>query len=531
MTVRQHLQTKSDWNSVDFSFTTPAEQISIFWPRKKRCGNGRTLLGWPLVVSVCVPQLSNQYFSFFFFKIISSLQSAFRRLPFCYSSLSPHQSQPRSQTSSPSPFSRHIFVSDEGRDLLSCLTVLAGLGVRSPSPFLLILLPPSLPVSLFGRVTPPHQCSDYKNPVCSFWESASLSGHSRWWGELIATLLRSHCLPSSFPVLLSCLSSFFFSPHFLTLPLSWLFSLLATHSLCPHITLLSMFPQWPPYFLTIIVLVLFWLIFMNSAVMSLTSHSTHDTLLPKKRVWFHPIRKQLQKLSPFDCSTVWNVVDLRAPPYDFPLTCFYLHVLACLSQEYELCLVWWHCSKRDQVSVRLQKRIRYQVVLHAALCSRFTFYLYRYSICSVYHLARQVNAFVFQRHFVHELVCSASSFLSSLLHCLGSSSRTKLSQNPPLHLLSSISPGVLCVWLYSHCCHCYGNRDSRDLHLCSVGLSLAAFKPENIYETNWQTRTSFFSPGVLHTKPAESHCIGSARSCLDELSWCKMAIKLSTAFN
>lgn len=149
------------------------------------------------------------------------------------------------------PLSLHLSVSDEGRDLLSCLTLWAGLRVCSPS-----LLPtPPLPVSLFGRATLPHQCSDYKSPVCSFWECASLSGHSHWWGELIATLLCSHCLPSSFPVLLS--SFFLLFPLIVSLRLYHSSFLCWQHTLGVFTLHSVQVPQWPFYFLTLFILVYF----------------------------------------------------------------------------------------------------------------------------------------------------------------------------------------------------------------------------------------------------------------------------------
>lgn len=78
----------------------------------------------------------------------------------------------------------------------------------------------------------------------------------------MATLLRSHCLPRSFPVFSSLV--FLLPLLFLLLIFSlWLFSLLATPSLCLHIALLSRFPQWPLSFLP---LFSFELIFMNFAV-------------------------------------------------------------------------------------------------------------------------------------------------------------------------------------------------------------------------------------------------------------------------
>lgn len=125
---------------------------------------------WFKCVCVCVRTITAQPQCFI---IISSFHSVFRPLPLCCSSFASCHLQPRSQTSSFSflPLSPYLSVSDEGRDLLSCLTVWAGLRVCSPSPLLVLLppsLPPSLPVSLFGRAAPPHQCSDYKNPVCSF---------------------------------------------------------------------------------------------------------------------------------------------------------------------------------------------------------------------------------------------------------------------------------------------------------------------------------------------------------------------------
>lgn len=73
---------------------------------------------------------------------------------------------------------------------------------------------------------------------------------------------RTHCHTATLSLLakfLSCfalLSFFLFFSHFLTLPLSWLFSLLATPSLCLHIALLSRFPQWPLSFLPLFFFIL-----------------------------------------------------------------------------------------------------------------------------------------------------------------------------------------------------------------------------------------------------------------------------------
>lgn len=89
-------------------------------------------------------------FSYFF-----KMSSKFTQFSGCYLSLLlsclPRHLEPRSQTFSSSLF-HHISVSDEGRDLLSCLTVWAGLRVCSPSPLL-----PTSPSSLFAS-QPVWQC-------------------------------------------------------------------------------------------------------------------------------------------------------------------------------------------------------------------------------------------------------------------------------------------------------------------------------------------------------------------------------------
>lgn len=85
--------------------------------------------------------------------------------------------QARRLTSSLSlPLSPYLCLSDEGRDLLGWLAVWVWL--KNPSQAVGLPIPPSthhlppfspsLPVCLFGSATPPHQCPDYKNPVCSF---------------------------------------------------------------------------------------------------------------------------------------------------------------------------------------------------------------------------------------------------------------------------------------------------------------------------------------------------------------------------
>lgn len=68
-----------------------------------------------------------------------------------------------------------------------------------------------------------------------------------------------------------------FFPHFLSLPLSWPFSLLATPSLCLHIALLFRFPQWPLSFLPLFfILVDFHELSCQLFSNVLTCHSAHS---------------------------------------------------------------------------------------------------------------------------------------------------------------------------------------------------------------------------------------------------------------
>lgn len=145
------------------------------------------------------------------------------------------------------PLSPYLSVSDEGRDLLSCLTVSAGLRDCSPpSPPLPPSLPACRPVWQCHPTTPVPRLQKPRLQLlreCQPVRAFPLVGR------------RTHCHTATLSLLakfLSCfalLSFFLFFSYFLTLPLSWLFSLLATPSLCLHIALLSRFPQWPLSFL------------------------------------------------------------------------------------------------------------------------------------------------------------------------------------------------------------------------------------------------------------------------------------------
>lgn len=128
----------------------------------------------------------------------------------------------------------------------------------------------------------------------------------------------------------------------------------------------------------------------------LPEYLLQPSLLAPERSGFlittHNFCTQFQQLFPMDYSCVWNRVDFTATQCEF-LTilfwfCIHLHATTrkkC-SQEHKLCLVWC-CFKRNQVTVRVCKRLRWQVMLHATLCSDFELCLHFYSVCPVYHLA------------------------------------------------------------------------------------------------------------------------------------------------
>lgn len=226
-----------------------------FWLETVGCGNGRVLLTW-LVVSMCVHAFNCSttvcwfiYFfivtfpsSVIFFQNVIHIHSVFRLLPFSAAFLCLRRHlEPRSQTFSSSLF-HHISVSDEGRDLLSCLTVWAGLRVCSPSPLL-----PTSPSSLFAS-QPVWQCYP-TTPVPRLQKPCLQLLRGCQPVRAFPLVGRTHCHTATLSLLakfLSCfalLSFLLFFFYFFFLPLSSLFSVLAPPSLCLHIALLSRFPQ------------------------------------------------------------------------------------------------------------------------------------------------------------------------------------------------------------------------------------------------------------------------------------------------
>lgn len=112
----------------------------------------------------------------------------------------------------------------------------------------------------------------------------------------------------------------FFS-HFLTLPLSWLFSLLASPSLCLHIALLSRFFQWSLSFSPSSLIFLILVDFMNSAVIFCCRPHT---------------------LTHTHCKTLQQSLFKVTQREILVTSCFYLHVFPCHReklwlQEQKLC--------------------------------------------------------------------------------------------------------------------------------------------------------------------------------------------------
>lgn len=200
--------------------------------------NAAGLAAGGLSVCVCVRTITAQPQCFI---IISSFHSVFRPLPLCCSSFASFHLQPRSQTSSFSflPLSPYLSVSDEGMDLLSCLTVWAGLRVCSPSP-LLVLLPPSLPPCLSACLAElPHHTSAQttKTPFAASERVPACPGIPTG-GE--------NSLPHCY-ALIGCQVPFLFCSLVFLPPFSLIFSLCLFHSplLCwQHpLCVLSRFPQ------------------------------------------------------------------------------------------------------------------------------------------------------------------------------------------------------------------------------------------------------------------------------------------------
>lgn len=142
------------------------------------------------------------------------------------------------------PLSPYLSVSDEGRDLWSCLTVSAGLRDCSPSP---LPLPACLsaclavpPCHTSAQTTKTPFAASDREPACPGIPTSGENSLPHCYALIACQVPFLFCSLVFLPL--------FFS-YFLTLPLSWLFSLLATPSLCLHIALLSRFPQWPLSFL------------------------------------------------------------------------------------------------------------------------------------------------------------------------------------------------------------------------------------------------------------------------------------------
>lgn len=136
---------------------------------------------------------------------------------------------------------------DEGRDLLASLTVRLASGYPSP-----LSATQLLPVSWFGRAPPTTPAPPPTPPVRECQAVRAF--------PLVGTLLRSHCSPSSFPVLLSCLSSSStppprrLTPHFLTPPhserslLAAASGLFVSHPGLLNGLFISLVPQFRPIF-------------------------------------------------------------------------------------------------------------------------------------------------------------------------------------------------------------------------------------------------------------------------------------------
>lgn len=190
----------------------------------------------------------------------------------------------------------------------------------------LLLFPLFLPVGLFGSATPPRQCPDYKNPVCSFWESASLS-------RAFPLVGRTHCHTATLSLLAKFLSCFALLSFFLFFLFSFshsasfmaLFSAGNTLFVSSHCTLVqvpSMAPFFPSSFFVILV-----------DFHELSCHFLLFSHWPATHTHTHPHTGiHIQSLT---------LVGLQSDPGRF---CCYMHVLAChrckkCSQECKLCWV------------------------------------------------------------------------------------------------------------------------------------------------------------------------------------------------
>lgn len=141
----------------------------------------------------------------------------------CCRSLSSFQMQPESQASS-LPLVHRIFVCDEGRDLLSCLSVWAGCRVCSPHP----LLPHSLSACLAALPQNTSAAPTTKTPFADSESVPACPGIPTGGENSLPHCYTLIACQVPFPV---CALVIFppLSPHFLTLSLPQLFSLLATH--------------------------------------------------------------------------------------------------------------------------------------------------------------------------------------------------------------------------------------------------------------------------------------------------------------
>lgn len=183
----------------------------------------------------------------FFFQNVIQIHSVFRLLPFSAALLClPRHLEPRSQTFSSSLF-HHISVSDEGRDLLSCLTVWAGLRVCSPSPLL-----PTSPSSFFAS-QPVWQCYP-TTPVPRLQKPCLQLLRGCQPVRAFPLVGRTHCHTATLSLLAKFLSCFallsfllFFFLFLLSASFIALFSAGTTLSMSSHCTLVQV-PSMVPFF-------------------------------------------------------------------------------------------------------------------------------------------------------------------------------------------------------------------------------------------------------------------------------------------
>lgn len=331
------------------------------------------------------------------------------------------------------PLSPYLSVSDEGRDLLSRLTVWAGLRVCSPSP---LLLPPSLPPCLSAclAVLPHHTSAQTTKTPFAASERVPACPGIPTSGE--------NSLPHCY-ALIACQVPFLFC-SLVFLPLFFLiFSLCLFHGsflcwqhpLCVF-TLHSCPGSLNGLFLSFLFFFSFWLIFMNFAVI----FCCFVTDLPQHT---HTLGDSPAVINVGFIVTQWEIL---------VTFCFYLHVTDRKSTVRNTSCVWFELLMLLQACLwpghceGLQEGldVRFCVCVYTPNIPCYTLlppHIFSAPLLNLPHASPslRVNAFVFPRRFVCLWVCSAASSVSSLLHCLGSS-RAKLSQNPLLHLLSQISP-------------------------------------------------------------------------------------------